>query len=140
MLIIEKVLAKEAGKEQPVRIDTEASEMLDKYSWPGNIRQLCNVLRYACAVNETGTIGLIDLPPDIIQSSTLTKSLLIEASAGKDAAMPSNSLKYAENIAMKNALRKQKWNISEAAKDLGISRATMYRKMDKYQIIPPNKL
>jgi len=53
--------------------------------------------------------------------------------------MPSASIKNAEYIAMLNALKIQKWNISNAAKTLCISRATMYRKMKQYNIIPPNE-
>ncbi len=138
-LLIKKVLAKEAGNEQSVRIGADAHERLLDYSWPGNIRQLRNVIRYACAVNETGIIGPDDLPQEIVKSTTLSIPLPKEATSGTGEKMPSDSIKHAEHNAMLNVLKKQKWNISNAAKDLCISRSTLYRKMKQCNIIPPNE-
>lgn len=138
-LLIEKVLAKETGDGQPRRFGEEALERLMDYAWPGNIRQLRNVIRYACAVNDTGIIGLDDLSPEIIKSTTASIPLPPEPSSGNVEARYSDSIKYAENIAMLNALKKKKWNISNAARDLCVSRATLYRKMKQYNIVPPNE-
>ncbi|MDD2336725.1 MAG: sigma 54-interacting transcriptional regulator [Geobacteraceae bacterium] len=139
-LLIEKVFATEAEKEQPVGINIEAFEMLMDYSWPGNIRQLRNALRYACAVNETGVIGSADLPLEVIQSPTLSISSTKEDITGNGESMDTDSIQFAECTTIRNVLKKQKWNISNAAKGLCISRATMYRKMKKYNIFSPNGL
>ncbi|NMC75331.1 MAG: sigma-54-dependent Fis family transcriptional regulator, partial [Geobacteraceae bacterium] len=54
--------------------------------------------------------------------------------------VPPDSVQFAERSAILNCLKKQKWNISNASRDLCISRATLYRKMKKYSIIPPNEM
>jgi len=137
-LLIESVLAAESA-DGNFTIDPEAFETLLSYDWPGNVRQLRNVLRYAAAVNETGSIGLLDLPPEFVPSSSLQQDLL-EDRGDVAEAVPPDSVQFAERSAILNCLKKQKWNISTASRDLCISRATLYRKMKKYSIVPPNEL
>lgn len=48
------------------------------------------------------------------------------------------TMEQLEREAVLNALKSNKWKISNAAKELGISRATIYRKMESFNIIPPN--
>ena len=139
-LLIGKVLAKEAGEGRSIMIDTDAIERLIEYSWPGNIRQLRNAIRYSCAISDTGVIGLADLSPEILQSTKSSISLPEEPCSENGEKFHLTSIKYAEYIAMLHVLKKQKWNITSAARDLHISRATMYRKMKTYNIVSPNEL
>ena len=50
-----------------------------------------------------------------------------------------NAMEQAERQVIMQSLQKHKWQITRAVREIGISRATMYRKMDKYAIVPPNK-
>ena len=138
--IIASALAAEAGdKSTEVTISPEAQKFMCKLPWPGNIRQLRNALRFALAINESGTIDLSDLPNELTHPATtsLPQAPAVEESIGSRPP----SLKTMEQLeceAMLNALKKHKWKITQAANELGISRATIYRKMEKFGITPPN--
>lgn len=138
-LLIENILAAENGGRAKM-VEPDAFEVLMNVPWPGNIRQLRNVLRYALAVSEGETIQLYDLPPEILQASSLGLETIVRSTAASSQEVPPDSMQFAERSAILNVLKKQKWNITGAAVDLGISRATLYRKMKKYNIIPPNEL
>lgn len=137
-LLIQSIIELESG-DDAYTIDPEAFETLLSYDWPGNVRQLRNVLRYAAAVNETGVIGILDLPPEIVPSVSLQQEITDDADECTET-VPPDSVQFAERSAILNCLKKQKWNISNASRDLCISRATLYRKMKKYSIIPPNEM
>ncbi len=138
-LLIENILSLENGG-RPKAVDPEAFEILLSVSWPGNIRQLRNVLRYALAVCEGEAIQISDLPPEILQASSLPIEAIVRTAQPCPEQVPSDSIQHAEQTAIVNVLKKKKWNITVAAEDLGISRATLYRKMKKYGIIPPNEM
>jgi len=139
-LLIENIMSLENGG-RPKDIDPDVFEILLSAPWPGNVRQLRNVLRYALAVCEGDTIGLADLPPEILQASSFslpTEAIVRTIEPCQEQVAP-DSMQYAERMAILNILKKKKWNITVASTDLGISRATLYRKMRKYNIIPPNE-
>jgi len=138
-LLIENILTAENGG-LTKKIEPDAFEVLMGFPWPGNIRQLRNVLRYAMAVSEGESLQLYDLPPEILQASSLGLETIVRSTAASAQEVPPDSMQFAERSAILNVLKKQKWNITGAAVDLGISRATLYRKMKKYNIIPPNEL
>ena len=118
-------------------IGEDAMEVLLTYSWPGNIRQLRNVLRYALALNDSGVITAFELPPEI-KAQAAHNDL---PAAGLTPATNSNFKQRAELTEVNEileALLEYKWNITEAAKSLGIGRATIYRKMKKHKIVQPN--
>jgi transcriptional regulator of acetoin/glycerol metabolism len=142
-LLIENVLHVEAEKKTNLRIDPEAFEILMNYDWPGNIRQLRNVIRYCIAVSENGVIGVGDLPADVIRDS-VTESCSVPkiVNAGMDdiQVCETNGSDDPEYKALYGALRKHKWNITDASRELHMSRSTLYRKMKKHSIIPPNEL
>jgi len=138
-LLINNILAAETDG-RPMPIDADAFDVLMNFPWPGNVRQLRNVLKYALAVTEGDTIQLYDLPPEILQASSLPLETIVRGTIADSEEVPPDSMQYAERSAILNVLKKQKWNITGAAVDLRISRATLYRKMKKYSIIPPNEL
>jgi PAS domain S-box-containing protein len=120
-----KKIAKEAGR--PVmRIEKNAAEELVQYHWPGNARELSNVLERAMYASGSDTIYKGDLP------FTLTP--------GRDVAgrRPKPSLKTARDeaqiTAIYQALAKSGYNKTKAAKLLGIHRTLLYKKMKKYGI------
>ena len=100
-------------------ISSEALQLLQAYDWPGNVRELENVLRRALALSEQNTILPADLPATIVVENKTNNAIL-----------PVNdSLLAYEQAAVENALRKTKNNKRKAAALLGISEATLYRKL-----------
>jgi transcriptional regulator of acetoin/glycerol metabolism len=143
---------------EKLTIDDSAMQILLEFSWPGNIRQLRNVLRYAMAVCDNRIITCNDLPVDVAGSLKPSRQAMASPIARKSAADPfenvveaasllatdennpgSNAMEQAEYRVILESLQKNKWRVSSAAKDLGISRAGIYRKMRQYGIVPPNK-
>lgn len=118
-------------------IGEDALEVLMTYKWPGNIRQLRNVLRYALALNDSGVITAFELPPEIKNQVDHNEQLAVGVVHGTNC-----NFKQRTEIIEKNeiieALKEHKWNITEAAKSLGLGRATIYRKMKKHKILSPN--
>lgn len=106
-------------------IATEAMQLLNGYHWPGNIRELQNVLHRAVAFCETDTITADDLPATIALTSPtgLSPELPVD-----------DTLAAYELLAFKNALKKCDGNRRCAAALLGISEATLYRKMKQFDI------
>ncbi|HBN51832.1 MAG TPA: sigma-54-dependent Fis family transcriptional regulator, partial [Thalassospira sp.] len=90
--------------------------------WPGNIRELVNVLQYACVFAEGGLILRSHLPDDFHEAITC------------DPNHAGSILKRAEADALRQVLDDHRWHISKTAKALGISRNTLYRKMDRFDI------
>ncbi len=134
-LLIHSLLAAEGGN-QAVQLHESAFAALLSYRWPGNIRQLRNVLRTALALCEEGVIRLQDLPPEIAQVSA-TELARLSRQLDKSTAESENTLACAEKEALLQTLQQHRWNITQAAAGLGISRNTLYRKMRKRGIKPP---
>jgi PAS domain S-box-containing protein len=97
-------------------------ELFMSYHWPGNVRQLENVLEHACVLTRHEVLTTDDLPNDFMKATGPASS----SRAGKD---PS-----AEARAILAALEQASYNKSNAARLLGISRRTLYRKLEQYQI------
>ncbi|WP_395699860.1 sigma-54-dependent Fis family transcriptional regulator [Aquabacterium sp.] len=104
------------------QIAPEAMALLQRHPWPGNVRELKNVLRTAAALaGEASLLGCEHLP-----------DALVQAAAGAGApppAAPDAPLDAQQLAAMQRALAAAGGNISAAAKALGISRNTLYRKL-----------
>lgn len=133
--LIAALLAEEAqalGRAQAEVADS-ALALLLRYDWPGNIRQLRNTLRSALALSN-GVIEIADLPDALRQSLNawlpppqLTELNLDVLLPGHEAVSP-----------LLDALRQCRWNVSDAARLLGLSRATIYRRMAREGIVQPN--
>jgi len=105
------------------RIMPEALDLLIKYDWPGNVRQLENVIERAFALGIDDAIHAEDLPPEL-------RSMHHHNPIGED----NFNLTDNEKVLITRALRHTKGNKAEAAKLLGINLTTVYRKMEKYRI------
>ncbi|QLF92756.1 sigma-54-dependent Fis family transcriptional regulator [Pseudomonas sp. ABC1] len=111
-------------------LDDDARALLLRQAWPGNIRQLLNSLRYATALAEQGRISLDCLPPELQQSGRAANPpQLLDGPSGSA---------HDEASQLQETLRERRWNISAVAADLGIARSTLYRRMKKHGIVPPN--
>ncbi|MCM2318603.1 MAG: sigma-54-dependent Fis family transcriptional regulator [Pseudomonas sp.] len=101
-----------------VHLDADLQELFGHYDWPGNIRQLEMVLRAALAMREADerVLGLDHLSDSLLDELT--------ASTRQASSIRENELKL-----IRDTLERQQGNVSAAAEALGISRATLYRKL-----------
>ena len=123
--LLDFLLAEEAGGETVV-LDEPARQALLGFAWPGNVRQLRNVLRTLAALCDGGRIGLEDLPAMIRQVRPLPAVTIEEPSE--------HPLDDAERLALLNALEQTRWHMTNTAEQLGVSRNTLYRKLRKHGI------
>jgi len=107
-----------------VEITPEVLAIFQAHSWPGNIRQLHNVLRTAIALADGAAITALHLTQDFIDEMPLTKPSL-------SANATSNPLDLDDltSQTIKQAMQAEAGNVSAVARQLGISRNTLYRKL-----------
>ncbi|HVL43796.1 MAG TPA: sigma-54-dependent Fis family transcriptional regulator [Acidovorax sp.] len=127
-------LAAEQGLGFEVQVAPDLLARLAAYPWPGNLRQLANVLRTACAMLAEGehTLGWEHMPDDLVQALTAVPASPrsdAAAGAGVDGLPASLSLQQLSQAAIDQALQAARGNMSQAARQLGISRQTLYRKL-----------
>lgn len=117
-----------------VAIDPTVMEAFRQFSWPGNIRQLQMVLRTALAIlGEGDMITFRHLADEFLEEASRLGAKLGATSAeqpGSDT-MEYGELERIELMAIKKALEENRGNISATARQLGISRKTLYRKMER---------
>lgn len=129
--LVQKLVAAEAGSTHPdVTVSEGAMGAFERYPWPGNIRQLNNVIRVALALLEEGeqVIAEQHLPDELFEDQL---PLASEAPAPLVAAVSGGSLDDIERQAIMRMLEAEGGNISSAARKLGISRNTLYRKIGR---------
>jgi len=121
-------------------ISDEALEMLVAYDWPGNVRQLENAVFRAFVLCDVDTLGIADFP-HIAQAQGVAPATAGQAPVAAlpdDVILTSNEdgrgreLKEIESDAIRMSLERCKGQMSEAARQLGIGRTTLYRKVRQY--------
>lgn len=126
-----------AGREE-LRLSAQVQSFASTYPWPGNIRQLRNVVRFAIAVCEGGEVDITHLPPDVTRQPL--KAAWRPSFATENASVvlqdPGASC---ERDRMISELRHHQWQVSATASAMGIARATFYRRMKRYGIVTPNR-
>jgi sigma-54 dependent transcriptional regulator, acetoin dehydrogenase operon transcriptional activator AcoR len=109
-------------------IDDEVMMLFERHAWPGNFRQLCNLLRTAAAmVDDDGCIRREHLPEDFFEDTRIGAQGMSEACASS--ALASGRLQEVTASVIAATLARHRGNVSAAARALGISRNTIYRKM-----------
>lgn len=156
-LVVRKILKSLCENGQNVGLSPEVLDLFKRYHWPGNFRQLHNLLRTAVVmVGCSGSIEVAHLPDDFLEELQLTPpSHPMPMPAGAQSLPPlvtlpttpaemqaagqadGLSLQDVTLTAMAQMLRLHKGNVSAAAKALGVSRNTIYRKKD---LLPPDVL
>ena len=127
-LLVNHFIAKHkpAGRATTPEVSPEAMAKLVDYEWPGNARQLENVIQRAFALSSKDVFQIRDFPDEIVQ----TPGCAVVSDADLN-------LKRIERNAIFQALQKTGGNKAEAAKLLGVNTTTVYRKMAKYNIMDP---
>lgn len=129
--LIQHILNLESAGLDTVVIADEALDALEHYEWPGNMRQLRNIMRTLIGLCDNNHIGLDDLPEEIFCNCG------DDTGEPRQRMRPSNPLDIAERDAIIRELEAAHWNVTRVATKLNISRNTLYRKMKRYDIRPP---
>jgi transcriptional regulator of acetoin/glycerol metabolism len=132
-LLIRTLLGAETSDGRPVAIETDAFQCLLSYEWPGNIRELRNVIRTSLAICDGGVVRLRDLPSEVRCGAAAGMDDAARTHAGEPAAIgddgkPLSPIEAAERQALVKAIRTTDGNMARAAELLQVSRSTLYRR------------
>jgi transcriptional regulator with PAS, ATPase and Fis domain len=103
------------------RLNPLTIKRLEKHYWPGNIRELQHAVERAVIMSESGTLH----PQDFFLSQ-------MDETDSQDIIAPSTNLEETEKILIRKVVDKHGGNISKAAKELGLTRASLYRRIEKH--------
>lgn len=141
----------------PIALSDAARHCLMAHHWPGNVRELCNVLDCARALCNDGVVNVDDLPESLWRrpAGHLSRVGLPPPQAWLPPAHPPSGgeqapagpsplaapLARSQDLAqsLREALRESAWQVSAAARRLGVSRMTLYRRMKRYGLRSPNQ-
>jgi transcriptional regulator of acetoin/glycerol metabolism len=133
--LIRRCIAEQAGGNEPITIEPAALDALLAFTWPGNIRELRNTVRTVLAICDERHIRRDDLPAEL-RVRPPTPATVVAASTGVAAAptRSADSLETAERQALLTVIRRNGWNMPQAAAELKLSRNTLYRKLRQHGI------
>lgn len=109
------------------QLDASAREVLERYHWPGNVRQLINALDRATVLATDGVITLNDLPREIVPVGAVEPRPVTHAP-------PSDDLAELERVHILSVLSKEHGNKARTARALGIHRRKLYRLIERYNL------
>ncbi|MBF1802913.1 sigma-54-dependent Fis family transcriptional regulator [Alloalcanivorax profundimaris] len=118
-------LGRHLGRPAP-RLRADAMSALLACPWPGNVRQLANALTFAEATRDGEEITVADLPEECLER------VIGPAAAPVDSGDPARD-------ELERLLKRHQWRISPVARHLGVSRPTVYRRMRRHRLTPPNQ-
>ncbi|HEY6181347.1 MAG TPA: helix-turn-helix domain-containing protein, partial [Terriglobales bacterium] len=113
-----------------IQVTSGAMKCLLQYDWPGNVRELENCIERAVALGDRETIDVGDLPPALISASAMPVSVGEIATSG----LSTTDLEAIERTTIERVFQQVGGDKIRAGKMLGISRATLYRKLKRYNI------
>ena len=113
-----------------IRVTNTAMKAMLQYDWPGNVRELENCIERAVALGDRQIIDHGDLPPAIVSDSLSVETAPPHASSN----LSSTDLEDIERATIERVFEQVKGDKVLAGKMLGISRATLYRKLKRYNI------
>ena len=118
----------------PKRLSASLITALKNREWPGNIRELVNVIECMCYMSSNETLTTEDLPAGYQPGESLVSGISPDQNQSSQSL---SNLDIAEQQAIENAINEFSGNITQAAKNLGIAKGTLYRKMKKYNLENP---
>ncbi|TNE46956.1 MAG: sigma 54-dependent Fis family transcriptional regulator [Deltaproteobacteria bacterium] len=148
-------LAQDWKLEQNVSLTPQALSRLQQFPWPGNVRQLRNVLKRSVVLAsfEHDQSEAIQLDAEDIHLPSVEETLSLETSPTPETSTPPQSmgqtqpvgslkdlLESTEKQALLNALNKHDWNVAASARSLDITRAWLYKRIKKYGFEPPESV
>ncbi|EMR06922.1 Nitrogen assimilation regulatory protein [Bhargavaea cecembensis DSE10] len=114
-------------------ISQEVMQSLMNHGWPGNVRELHNVIERLVIFSDHGEIRMDDLPPEIERINTSAESLPAMVQEKNNGTLSDQLREYEKNIILKE-LKSADGNKQQCAANLGITRATLYNRMNKLGI------
>ena len=118
------------AKGNAIQVTSAAMKCLLQYDWPGNVRELENCIERAVALGDRETIDIGDLPPSLISTSALP----VAAGDVPTSGLSTTDLEAIERTTIERVFQQVGGDKIRAGKMLGISRATLYRKLKRYNI------
>jgi DNA-binding NtrC family response regulator len=131
-LLVEHFLekyARDAGK-RVTRVEARAMDAMASHGWPGNVRELENVIHRTLLVSSGLELTLEDLPPGIGGDEAVPEDG--QPTSASAIATGSLNLEELERETIIRAMELNKGNLSDVARQLGIGRSTLYRKLEQY--------
>ena len=130
-MLVQNFLDRQAEGEN-VKFTSAAMKLLMQYDWPGNVRELENCINRALTLGDRKLIDEDDLSPALLGSSFSGKIQSVDFVEEE----PSSTvaLEELERLTIQRVFEKVSGNKAKAGELLGISRATLYRKLKRYQI------
>jgi len=107
-------------RKQPKSVSANAVKKLQKYQWPGNIRELQHAIERAIIMTDNNVLDSDDF------------FFLSQNSQSEDVITDTYNLETVERSVIQKAVTKYNGNISKAAKELGLTRASLYRRLEKH--------
>ncbi len=107
-------------------LSESALNRMQKYHWPGNVRELQHVMERAVIMNKGLTLNAEDLLINTRSS--------VEAEEGDDLVISNYNLEHIERLVIKKILKKYHGSVTKAANELGLTRTSLYRRMEKYDL------
>lgn len=124
---------------EPPEFEAEAMDLLSEYHWPGNVRHLLNVITELVVLHDSARVSVDMLPTDIVQSvrdrHPGDRRQPCDPLAPRSVPRPAPAiqpLREAERQLMQRALTEFNGNVIRAARELQVSPATLYRKIQRY--------
>ncbi len=125
------------------QLSKDALAAISAYTWPGNIRELRHAIERAMILCQSDMLEPTDFQLDVAnraqaskpapEASSRVESITQSTNTPDDIAMPAElNLEQIEKNAIALALKKHRFNISHTAKELGLTRAALYRRMEKH--------
>lgn len=114
-------------------LSDEVLHCLMDYCWPGNVRELENAIEHAYVTCSGSEIGLFDLPVELRQTE-LRRAQCDQRPVANTSALPASQSAVLTKETLISTLEHCQWNKAEVARQLGINRATVWRKMKQWDI------
>ncbi len=128
-------------------IEDDVMDFFNQYYWEGNVRELKNVIEYACTIKTKGNITMNDIPDYMFQKKKIvsipSERKHSKASDSADGAGEylhpgaslSSQVEALEKDILQGAFKRNRYSITKTAKELSITRQTLYNKLAKYGLL-----
>ena len=119
-----------SGSREKLTLEPEAEDLLVNFPWPGNVRQLENVLHRAAILADGGCIRVGDLPPEVTRGSDAVPAVGNESHEGHDGSLRERVRRFELSL-IRRAIEEASGDRRLAAQRLGIGLSSLYRKLEE---------
>jgi DNA-binding NtrC family response regulator len=132
-LLVRHFMEKYSGNRAPKQFSKEAFSCLEKYAWPGNIRELENMIRALLVQCESNEISLVDLPERLLQTEQTSAHSRHWLNRDYQTALRAIMAEFEEEF-LRHHLTLNQGNITKTADAIGLSRVALHKKIKRYSI------